>query len=184
VLRRRRYVKARRYLTAALRHNPDNARYHYLMAQAVDAAGTGDAERATEHYRRSLDLEPRQPCCLIAYGLLALRNGQREEALARLREAAQLSPDEPENVRHLVSGLRQGGQEEEAEGVLRLAMFRHPRDLRFRQLWNNRRFQQARREQQRHRAAVAEDANPVLLSFAQLSDDHKPRRLGNGLRLD
>src|SRR5262245_34242225 len=42
MLRRRRYLKARCYLTAALRHKPGNARYHYLMAQAVDAAGKGD----------------------------------------------------------------------------------------------------------------------------------------------
>src|SRR5262249_42084956 len=144
MLRRRRYVKARRYLTAALRHTPDNARYHYLMGQAADAAGQGDGQRAAEHYRRSLEGEPRQPCCLIAYGLLAVRNGQREEGLARLREAARLAPEEPENVRQLAAGLRQGGQEKEAERVLRLAMFRHPRDRRFVQLWNNLRFQQAR----------------------------------------
>jgi tetratricopeptide (TPR) repeat protein len=186
MLRRRRYLKARRCLAAALLHNADNARYHYLMGQAADADGKGDAERATEHYRRSLELEPRQVCCLIACGLLAVRLGDRDEGLARLREAAELSPDEPENLRHLAVGLRRCGQAEEAEQVLRLARFRHPRDMRFAQLWNDFRFQQMRRAQQETRAAaaLANDAGPVLLSYARRAEQQKPRPLGNGLRLD
>src|SRR5205823_2015918 len=57
-LERGRYHKARRHLTAALRHRPDCARYHFLMATALRADGHGDAERAAEHYRRSLELDP------------------------------------------------------------------------------------------------------------------------------
>ena len=36
-LKRRRYVRARRCLTAALRHRPECARYHYLMGNATIA---------------------------------------------------------------------------------------------------------------------------------------------------
>src|SRR5262249_31788289 len=45
-LRRRRFRKAGRCLTAALAHRPNNARYHYLLASALDAPDKGEPERA------------------------------------------------------------------------------------------------------------------------------------------
>src|SRR5947209_1539349 len=53
-----RFRRARRHLTAALRHCPDSARYHFLMARAAGADDRRDPERAAGHYRRSLELGP------------------------------------------------------------------------------------------------------------------------------
>src|SRR5207248_4313018 len=46
-LRARRYAQARRHLTAALRHRPDSARSHYLMAFA--AQGCDHLEKPAAH---------------------------------------------------------------------------------------------------------------------------------------
>ncbi len=143
-LKRRKYKHARRHLTAALRHQPDNARYHYLLATALQAEEGTDLQRAAEHYRRALELDPGHIKCLADYGLLLLRLGQTEEGLSRLREAAERAPDDVEVLGKRVKGLRLAGRSDEARSLLQVAMFRNARLPRFRKLWNEFRFQQAR----------------------------------------
>ena len=75
-LRRRKYGRARRCLTAALANRPDSARYHLLMAAALQADDRGDLQRADVHYRRSLELDPQQVKCRSDSGLLAVRLGE------------------------------------------------------------------------------------------------------------
>jgi Tfp pilus assembly protein PilF len=104
-LRCKRPRKARRHLTAALAHQPDNARYHYLMGRAVEADRRGDPERALEHYRRSLELDADQAACASECGLLAVRQGQSEEGLRNLRRAVELDENDPEHLRRLAKGL-------------------------------------------------------------------------------
>jgi tetratricopeptide (TPR) repeat protein len=176
-LRGRRFHRARRHLTAALGHRPDSARYHYLMARAVNGGAAADPRRAAEHYRRSLELNPDQPRCLCAYGTLALELGRREEGLECLRRAAELAADDPEIVRQVAAGLRQAACADEALAVLRAARFRNPRDARFRKLWGDFQFQQLRREQDiaRARAEHAGDDGPVLLPFLRLTACEAPR---------
>src|SRR5579862_5926441 len=87
-LRRKKHARARRHLAAALRHAPDNPRYHFQLARALESDRDGDLARAAEHYRNSLALDPAQTDCLCAYGRLALRLGRTEEALDCLRAAA------------------------------------------------------------------------------------------------
>jgi tetratricopeptide (TPR) repeat protein len=168
-LRRRRFRRARRHLTAALQYRPDSARYHHLMARAVNGGAAADPRRAAEHYRRSLELKPEQPRCLCAAGTLALQLGRREEGLAWLRRAVELTPDDPDIVRQVAAGLRQANEAGEALGVLRAARFRNPRDGRFRRLWDNFQFQQLRREQETARVQDDRggDDGPVLLPFAR-----------------
>jgi tetratricopeptide (TPR) repeat protein len=169
-LRRRRYRRARRHLTAALGHRPDSARYHYLMARAANGGSDADPRRAAEHYRRSLELNPDQPRCLCAHGTLALQLGQREEGLTCLRRAAELAPDDPETVRQVAAGLRQANRADEAAAVLRAARFRNPRDARFRKLAADFQFQQLRREQETARGQDDRgDDGPVLLPFLRLT---------------
>ena len=84
-LRRRKYGRARRCLAAALTHRPDSARYHLLMATALQADDRGDLQRADDHYRRSLELDPQQVKGKSDSGLLAVRLGRTDEGLARLR---------------------------------------------------------------------------------------------------
>jgi tetratricopeptide (TPR) repeat protein len=148
---------------------PDNPRYHYLMAGALAADNPADLQQAAEHYRRSLELDPNQPRCLADHGKLALRLGQTEEGLRSLRRAVQLAPDDPTVLMDLAEGLRQAGRNEEAGATLRAARFRNPRDRRFHQLWLNHQFKELHNAQQTARqddAAIAED-EPVLLPFAR-----------------
>src|SRR5262249_2095863 len=127
--------KASRHLTAALAHEPDNAHYHEMMGRAVEGDAKADPDRALEHYRRSLELDPDQPDCLCAAGLLAMRLGQSKEGLRNLRRAAELAPDDPDTLGNLVKGLCLAKQDEDAARAIRIALFRHPRDARFRKLW-------------------------------------------------
>lgn len=166
-LNRRQYRRARRYLAAVLKEQPANARYHFLMAGAVDAEDTGDPRRAARHYRRSLELEPNQPDCLLALGLLRVREGRIDAGLGCLCRAVELAPADPEIIREAVNGFTLAGREEEARAILRAAMFRQPRDGRFRQLWMEYQFRQLANEQQARRTQQSEQTedDPVLLPF-------------------
>jgi tetratricopeptide (TPR) repeat protein len=171
-LEAKRFRKARRCLTAVLAGSPDNARAHYLMAVACRAEGRGDLKRAARHYRRSLELDGECVECLCEFGLLAVQSGQSDEGLACLCRAYELRPNDPEPLGRLVEGLCQAGQAEEARRVLRAALFRRPRDARFRRLWHDFQFQQLRQRQELDRLnaeqlGVAGEA-PVLLPFVRV----------------
>jgi Tfp pilus assembly protein PilF len=169
-LRRRRYAQARRHLTAALRHRPDSARYHYLLGFAWQACD--DLEKAADHYRQALEHEPGHRRCLTAYGLLCLQLGRAEEGLAHLREALFRAPDDPEVVPKVTRGLCLAGQPDEARSLLRAALFRNPRSPRFRALWADFQFQQLRRRREEARLGRAEpDEGPVLLPFVRVERD-------------
>lgn len=173
-LKRRKYKQARRHLTAALRHQPDNARYHYLLATALCAEEGSDLARAAEHFRRALELDPGHVKCHADYGHLLLRLGQTEEGLTRLRKTASQAPDDVEVLAKLVKGLRLTGRSEEARNVLQLARFRNARSPQFRKLWNEFRFQQARRRdaQRMQQAEVeAHGEQPTLLPFVRVHSD-------------
>lgn len=171
-LKRRKYKNARRHLTAALRHQPDNARYHYLLATALCAEEGGDLERAGEHYRRALELDPGHVACLADYGHLLLRLEQTEEGLARLHEAAERAPEDVDVLSKLVKGLRLSGRTDEARSILQRALFRNARSPRYRKLWNEFRFHQARRRHEAQQLEHAENEEqgeqPVLLPFVRL----------------
>jgi Tfp pilus assembly protein PilF len=181
-LRRRKYPRARRNLAAVLRHRPESAHYHHLMATAIDAEDTGDPQRAARHYRRALQLDPNRPECLLDYGLFNLREGRTEAGLTCLRRAVELAPEEPETLGRLADGLIQAGREDEARTALQAALFRHPRDARFRQLWSDFQFHQRAREQRaargkKMRETVAEE--PVLLPFGLAERTAGPVRVGS-----
>jgi Tfp pilus assembly protein PilF len=170
-LKRRKYGRARRHLTAALRHQPASARYHHQMATALQAEDRGNLEQAAEHYRRALELEPGFVKCLTDYGLLAVRLGRVDEGLARLREAVERAPEDAEAVGKLVKGLRLTGRGDEARTALRAALFRNPRSPRFRKLWSEFQFQQLRQQREAERlereSALPSDEGPVLLPFTR-----------------
>jgi Flp pilus assembly protein TadD len=78
--------------------------YRKLMwgsATAAAAAGLGriDAlndrwERAAEYYARAVEAEPTSPIYLNDYGFALLRAGKLEKALFRLKQAAELAPED------------------------------------------------------------------------------------------
>lgn len=169
LLERGEYQAARRHLTAALAQKPTSARYHFLMGQAIEADEKGNDRRALDHYRLSLQLDDDQPERLAQAGMFALMMGKVVEGLKWLRRAVELAPDDPEAVARLAEGLQQIGRPEEARLTLRAALFRNPRDGRFRKLWNDFHFCELRDEQESKRQADydadLDKEKPVLLPF-------------------
>jgi tetratricopeptide (TPR) repeat protein len=117
----------------------------------------------------SLQLDPDQPECLGEAGMLALRTGKVREGLKWLRRAVEIAPDDPVVVARLVEGLQDIGRTEEARLTLRAALFRNPRDGRFRKLWSDFHFHELREEQESNRQARwdagLEGEKAVLLPF-------------------
>jgi tetratricopeptide (TPR) repeat protein len=144
LLKRGKYARARRHLAALLHHQPQNPHYHYLMARAVEKDVRAEPKRAVAYYRQALALEPRHPRYLADFGLAALRTGKVREGLEALRQALEAATDDPRVVAKVVEGLGQRGRYGEALRALRGAMFRNPREPRFRRLWNDVRFRPAR----------------------------------------
>ena len=66
-------------LTRAVAINPDNAGLQHAAGRAM--IEDGRYTEAYEHYRRMLDIFPRDPDALVNYGLLAARLGHPEEAV-------------------------------------------------------------------------------------------------------
>jgi tetratricopeptide (TPR) repeat protein len=162
------YRAARRHLTAALAHKPTSARYHFLMASSLEGDEDGNERRALEHYRTSLQLDDNQPECLGEAGMLALRLGKVVEGLKWLRRAVELAPDDPETVGRLAEALQEIGRPEEARLTLRAALFRNPRDSRFRKLWSDFHFYEIREKQETQRQEQWDadlETKPVLLPF-------------------
>jgi tetratricopeptide (TPR) repeat protein len=189
-LKRRRFRRARRCLTAALSHRPDCALYHYQIAQAWREDDKGDNERAIEHFERSLELDPEQPVCQGELGLLLIEMGRVEEGLDHLRRAVNCAADDPSLVGRLVTGLRLANRTEEARAMLLAARFRNARDPRFQKLWTDFQFQELRRQQEMAKLqgenGPAEE-EPVLLPFvmpAQNADARKRTPVGKIIRQD
>lgn len=183
-LRCRKYRRARRHLAVALRYDPANARYHYLMASALRQQDEEHWDRAAEHYRRSLELDPQQPACLAEFGLFAVRLGHTDEGLKCLRQALALEGDQPELLGKLAEALRLAGRADEARSELRAALFRNPRDRRFRQLWADFQFRQLRRQQKARQAIRREVEGPVLLPFTAAPRPSSAGGRGKILRKD
>jgi tetratricopeptide (TPR) repeat protein len=127
------------------------------MGVAVESDERSDPQRAAEHYRRSLELEPEQPQCLARYGSLLLTLGKRDEGLECLRRAVDLGrrSRRGRQAGSRVAAGRTGGRRPR---VLREAMFRNSRDARFRRLWND--FQFGLAQAQEAARGVEEDAGP------------------------
>ena len=139
------------------------------MAVAVEADQKADAQRTVTHYRCSLRLDPEQPACLAELGLLLLRLGQAEEGLGGTCAGRRNCPGRRGTMGKLVEGLRLTNRADEARSVLRAALFRNPRDARFRrlsfQLPQELRKQQDASRRSREAAAATEEHEPVLLPF-------------------
>ena len=172
-LKQGKFARARRHLAAALAHRPDHAPHHHLMAVALEEDLKGDRDLALEHHRRSVEFDPGNPCYQCDAGLFALRHGAADEALAYLRRAVELAPDDAALVGEVVRGLQDEGHFEEARQIARAALFRNGRDPLFQRLWNDCRFQELHHRQQRvqkrrlARRAAAEGR--VCLPFLQLT---------------
>jgi Tfp pilus assembly protein PilF len=171
--KRRRFARARRHLAAALAHREDHAPYHHLLARILEEDRRGQSARALEHYRRAVELDPGNATYHVDAGVFALDHGHAEQGVSWLRRAVELAPEDVEVIGRVVRSLQDAGQADEARQTARAALFRNSRDRRFRQLWNDFRFQELHHRQQRVRKrraiqhAVAEGR--VCLSFEQMT---------------
>jgi tetratricopeptide (TPR) repeat protein len=165
-LRRGQFQKARRHLAAAIAANPFRAGYHFLMATAVAEDDAAAPERALEHLRQAVELEPANADYWCELGLYALEIQESDEGLRALRRAAELEPNNPDVLARVAGGLRAAHEVDEARSLLRAAQFRNARDRRFQRLWNDFQFQVVHHEQQRRRQEEAPlEGEPVLLPF-------------------
>src|SRR5262249_19679351 len=131
-LQSRKYSRARRSLTLALKCDPDNASLHYLLATALSSGKKADVAGALEHYHRALELEPDHADWLAECGLLEVKQGLKKMAPDHLQRAAQLSADDPDILDRVVTGLRLANQAEEARQFLLAARFRNPKNSQIR----------------------------------------------------
>jgi len=175
-LKRRRFARARRHLTAALGYQPNSARYHFLMATALHSDDQGDLERAADHFHKALEAAPDDVRSLTDYGLLLVRLGRNAEGLTHLRRAAELAPERAEVLARLVKGLRLSGRSDEARATLRAALFRNARNPQFRKLWSDFQIDSLRRRQETARLRRNRGAadGPVLLPFMRVVSDIPP----------
>lgn len=176
MVRRKKWTRARRHLAVALLYRPDCARYHYLMAMALAGGRKNDPERAREHYQKALELDPEMTDCLADFGLFCLSQGDADEGIETLQRAVDQSPDDPALLDRLVEALGTIRRRDEARTLLLHARFRHPRDARYEQLWNDFRFQEvveAQPPRQTRPTTKRPRAELVLLPFVRLKQSAK-----------
>jgi Flp pilus assembly protein TadD len=164
-MERGQFASARRHLTIAAARLADNAEYQSLLARAIEADDTCDPGLAGQPYRECAKLEPDNPRYLIELARFVAQDGGNEEAIDLYRRALEMGADDPEIAAHVAEGLRDLGEPEEAQTVLRQAQFRHARDRRFLQIRRAQQFQTLWTSQQRCRSRFAEDKQ--ILSFVR-----------------
>jgi Flp pilus assembly protein TadD len=162
-LQLRDFKKARRHLTAVLFFRPSPAPYYYQLASALHHDDQADPSRAVRYYRQALRLDCDQPRWWADYGRLLLQIGKTAKGVNALRKAVRLDADDPVVIDRLVEALCLADRPAEARRTLREARFRHPRDARFRKLWNDFQFKQISESQ--YEPPVA--AEPVILPFVR-----------------
>lgn len=180
-LRWNKHRKARRHLQAALARDPRCAKYHHLLATALDEDKDGDEDRALHHYRRAVELDPAEPAFHCDYGLCLIATGVSDEGLKQLQEAAELAPNETKYTRLLAMSLLEAGDVDKARRSVLAARFRNPREGRLRRLWDDLCFKQARQHQQRigHDGAALTRKGPTILPFVQKKAVSKPQEERN-----
>lgn len=156
------YKKARRHLTILMCLKPRNAKYCYRYAVATHRDPQGDIHRAARYYRQAVDMDPSHPRWWANFGKLLAQMGRTAEAVLHLRRAHELDADDPVIVGRLVEALCLDDRADEARTLLRVARFQHPRDSRFRKLWNDFQFHRAAAEQR-----MIDVEQPVLLPFVR-----------------
>jgi len=113
-------------LTRAVAINPHNAALQHACARAM--IEDGRYADAFDHYRKMLEMFPRDVDALVNYGLLAARLGHPEEAVDSWERAVDLNPNQANAQLYLAEALDQKGEPVAAarhwEAFLRLAALR------------------------------------------------------------
>lgn len=96
--------------------------------RAVAAFQSGDLDTAAESGAFLLDHAPSNPAALNLMGLVRLRQGNGEEAMALLRRAAKAAPNDPAIHRNLGHAFKQAGKPSEAVAAYETASSLSPGD--------------------------------------------------------
>ncbi len=95
-------------LTRAVALSPRNAALQHACARAMIADGR--YADAYEHYKKMLEIFPRDPNALVNYGLLAARLNQPEEAIDSWQRAVDVDPNQVSAHLYLAEAFDQRGE--------------------------------------------------------------------------
>jgi Tfp pilus assembly protein PilF len=160
------YKHARRHLTIALTFRPQHAAYHHRMGLWIENDPDTAIGRAGRYYRQAVRSEPDNAEYLTDYGCYLLDAGRLRSGRGALRRAFRLANHDAEMVARVAAALRDAGLADDARRLLRLARFRHPRDRRFKALWQQHQFAQLCAEQPSKTPVHPGECRPVVVPFA------------------
>ncbi len=112
-----------------LAKNPDAwmARYNLaLLLMKAKTPSEQDVQAATEHLQAVLEMNPRYSDAHVALGLIALRQGRSDDALAHFQSALSLDPSYPTARYNLARELQRRGDYPEAIAAYRACLEQHP----------------------------------------------------------
>jgi tetratricopeptide (TPR) repeat protein len=123
-------VKARFFLTVALYHQGEQLEKKAVVEARLPEAAT-KFQAAAEQARQTIALQANHPLAHVYLGLSLKHLGQRQEALAALRQALLCGPESVDPHLHLGKMLAELGQKDEArkhlENAVRVAPATDPR---------------------------------------------------------
>jgi tetratricopeptide (TPR) repeat protein len=151
--------KARRHLTIALTHRPDDAGLHNRMATLIEADSDARLERAAHYHREAVRHARDHAGYWGDYAIYLLNTGATRRGYRAARRAFRLAPHDATLVGEIAVALRQAGLWNRARRLLHVALFRNAGDRRFQALWQRHQFAVLQESQQ---AAPAGPARPAL----------------------
>jgi hypothetical protein len=167
-----RYTAARRHLRAAAALEPNHAQTHYRLGLAQERDPHGDDRRAAVRFKKASESEPGNPLYRAAFGRAAVRCDRVKAGVRALLAAADAAPGDVPVLRVVVGGLLEAGKPAAARRVVAHARFLCPDSRELGGLWEQVRFESARRRQQNERskqdAPFATDGEFVLLPFVRV----------------
>jgi len=115
------YAEARREAERVLALDPGNADAHVVLGNVADWYDW-DFEGAREHFLRALARKPNSAVAHASLGLILVRFGQRERALAEVRRAVEIDPLSPGMHNRLGAACIYARRNEEGVAALRSAL--------------------------------------------------------------
>lgn len=111
------WEEAEREYQRALALNPNNSSAHTWYAAL--SVFRRNFDRALEHSRRAVELDPLSPVVLVNRGMCLRYSGHNDEAGRHLEEVLRLHPELPPAVLHLALSYANSGRAEEGMAQLR-----------------------------------------------------------------
>ncbi len=113
----RRWDDARAALDRALAVRPRSPEANYMALNMVFAQ-TDDVRHAEEYLGKALELRPTYPEALNNLGILYLRSGRRDDAVAKFEECIRVAPGFDQSYLEPCAALQLGGPADKARVLL------------------------------------------------------------------